>query len=363
MNGQPLNVIQLLSVIMLSTGLMNHVLVIPILLEASHRDAWIAAAADLLILPIWLLLLYFVIKQTNGQPLFEWLSTQFSPIIAYAVAFISTIFLLVHSFVTLFDTVTFTTTSYLPATPRWALIVAITGLCFYSAYRGIQSIANVSLILLSFVTVFGFFVMLSTMQHKDHSLLKPMLEHGWMPVLHGMAYAGAGYTEVIMLLFITHRLPNTFSWKSLLMIAIFTGSLSIGPTIGAITEFGPEQATRLRYPAFEQWRLVNLGTYIEHVDFLSVHQWLSGAFIRISLFTALIVELFPIQHRETRRWVLMVVYLAIISAALVPIGDDQFFHFVKHWVLPSSLVFSLSLSVLLSLLGVFSHLQQKRRSS
>jgi len=360
MNRQPLSVWQLLCIVMLSAGLMNHVLVIPILLEAAHRDAWIAAIGALLILPLWLPLLYFVIKQTSGRSLFDWLKTQYSRAAAYLFAFSSMIFLLVHSFVTLNDTVTFTTTSYLTATPRWALIVVIAVFCFYNAYYGIQSVANTALIILPFVTLFGFFVMLSTTPHKDYSLLQPTLEHGWGPVFQGMAYAGAGYAEIIILLFLSHRLPRTFSIKSLTLIAILTGSLSIGPTIGAITEFGPEQATRLRYPAFEQWRMVNLGTYIEHVDFLSVYQWLSGAFIRISLFTALIVELFPVKDLSTRRWILVVVYLAIVLASLAPISDEQFFHFVKYVVLPSSLAFSLALSVVLSALGGLAYLKKKR---
>lgn len=360
MNRQPLNVWQLLCIVMLSVGLTNHVLVIPILLEATHRDAWIATVGALLILPLWLPFLYFVIKQTHGQQLFDWLKTQYSRAVAYLFAFVSTVFLLVHSFVTLNDTVTFTTSSYLTATPRWVLIIVIVALCFYNADRGIHSIANTALFILTFVTIFGFFVMFSTMPHKDYSLLKPMLEHGWEPVVQGMIYAGSGYTEVIMLLFLSHRLPKSFSMKALAVIAILTGSLSIGPTIGAIAEFGPEQATRLRYPAFEQWRMINLGTYIEHVDFLSIYQWLSGAFIRISLFTALIVELFPVKDRQTRRWILTVVYIAIILPSLAPISDEQFLHFVKYVVLPSSLIFSLAMSVVLSALGGLAYFKRKK---
>ncbi|EPR28770.1 Spore germination protein XB [Geobacillus sp. WSUCF1] len=360
MNGQPLSALQLLFMVMLSVGLMNHVIIIPFMLEAAHRDAWIAALGALAGLLVWLPLLYFIAKQLNGERLFDWLKSRFSSAAAYAVAGVSSAFLLLHSFVTLNDTVTFTTTSYLTATPRWALILVIVAVCFYNSYQGIDSIANTSMIICPFVIVFGFFVMLSTTPHKDYSLLRPALEHGVGPVLNGMMYAGAGYAEVIVLLFLSHRLPRPFSWKTLAAIAVFTAELSIGPTIGAITEFGPEQATRLRYPAFEQWRMVSLGTYIEHVDFLSVYQWLSGAFIRISLSTALIVELFPIRHPQTRRWVLIVLYLAITLAALAPVSDEQFLHVVKHGVLPASLLFSLALSVVLSGFALLAYRKKKR---
>ncbi len=360
MNGQPLSALQLLFMVMLSVGLMNHVIIIPFMLEAAHRDAWIAALGALAGLLVWLPLLYFIAKQLNGERLFDWLKSRFSSAAAYAVAGVSSAFLLLHSFVTLNDTVTFTTTSYLTATPRWALILVIVAVCFYNSYQGIDSIANTSMIICPFVIVFGFFVMLSTTPHKDYSLLKPMLEHGMEPVWRAMMYAGAGYAEVIVLLFLSHRLPRPFSWKALAAIAFFTAGLSIGPTIGAITEFGPEQATRLRYPAFEQWRMVSLGTYIEHVDFMSIYQWISGAFIRISLSMALIVELFPIRHPQTRRWVLIVLYLAITLAALAPGSDEQFLHFVKHGVLPTSLLFSLALSVVLSGFTLLAYRKKKR---
>ncbi|MGG3822196.1 GerAB/ArcD/ProY family transporter [Geobacillus thermodenitrificans] len=360
MNAQTLSTLQLLFMIILSIGLMNHVIIIPFILEAAHRDAWIATLGALGGLVIWLPLLYFIIKQLNGERMFDWLKNHFSSPVAYVTAIVSSIFLLLQGFVTLSDTITFTTTSYLTTTPRWVLILVIALVCFYNAYRGIDSIANTAMIICPFVIAFGLFVMLSTIPHKDYSLLKPMLEHGMTPVFRGMLYVGAGYVEIIVLLFLSHRLPRPFSWKALAALVFFTAGLTIGPTLGAIAEFGPEQATRLRYPSFEQWRMVNLGTYIEHVDFLSVYQWLSGAFIRISLSTALIVELFPIRHLQTRRWMLIVLYLAITLASLTPGSDEQFLYFVKHWVLPSSLLFSLALSVLLGALALLTHRKKKR---
>ncbi|WP_445614198.1 GerAB/ArcD/ProY family transporter [Geobacillus sp. YF-1] len=360
MNEQPLSILQLVSMIMLAVGLMNHVLIIPFMLEAAGRDAWLSALGAFGGLLVWLPLLYFTIRQLNGERLFDWLKNRFSSAIAYAVAAVSGALLLLHSFVTLNETITFTTTSYLTATPRWALIAVIVALCCYNAERGLDSIANTAMIIWPFVMALGLFVMLSTMPHKDYSLLKPVLEHGAAPVFHGMMYAGAGYAEAIILLFLSHRLPHPFSWKALAVIAFLTAGLSIGPTIGALTEFGPEQAARLRYPAFEQWRMVSLGTYIEHVDFLSIYQWLSGAFIRLSLAVALIVELFSVRHPQTRRRLLIVLYVTIALAALAPGSDEQFLHFVKVWVLPTSLLLWLALSIVLGVFALLAYRQTKR---
>lgn len=202
--------------------------------------------------------------------------------------------------------------------------------------------------------------MISTMPHKDYSLLKPMLEHGWAPVWKGMVYAGAGYAEIILILFMQHKIQPKFSFIQLFVTALLAASLSIGPTIGAIVEFGPTKATQLRYPAFEQWRLIQLGTYIEHIDFLSVYQWMSGAFIRISLATTLIPELFAISHPQTRRWVLIVIYLAILLGALVPISDHTFLSLLRRFLLPFSLWLMLGFSLLLGALSLLSFVKKRR---
>ncbi|ANB60877.1 endospore germination permease [Anoxybacteroides amylolyticum] len=360
MKAHPLNIVQIACILMLSIGLMNHVIVIPLLLEAAHRDAWIAAILTLGIMFFWLPLLHFIMKQSKQIPLFQWIQSEFSTIVAYLVAFLGTLLLITISYVTLKDTVTFTTTTYLTATPNWAISLTLSILCFYNAYLGIPSVAKTSVIILPFVVIFGVFVMFTTIPHKDYSLLKPILENGWDPVWKGMIYTGAGYAEILIILFMQHRLQPQFPFLGLLVLAFLAASLSIGPTIGAIIEFGPIKAAQLRYPAFEQWRLINLGTYIEHMDFLSIYQWLSGAFVRISLATALVPELFGITNEQSRRWVLIVLYLAILAASLVPISDNAFLHMLNKAVLPLSLFLILFLSFLLAILALISSIKARR---
>lgn len=121
MVASQINLAQIICIFMLSMGLMNHVIVIPLLLDAAHRDAWISALLTLGALLVWLPLLYFIIKQSKQKLLFHWLSSEFSSIVAYVVAIIGTLLLLIISYMTLKDTVTFTTTTYLTATPNWAI--------------------------------------------------------------------------------------------------------------------------------------------------------------------------------------------------------------------------------------------------
>jgi spore germination protein KB len=296
-NNSSLSPVQLICVFMLSIGIMHHI-ALPLLLDAAGRDAWISSIIALAALPLWLPLLYFVMKQSNQMNLFLWLKTEFKSAIAYFVAILGSLLLLVIGYVTLNDTVTFTTTTYLTRTPDWAVLLTLIVMCFYNAYYGIPSIAKTAVIIFPFVVISGILVMIATGPHKDYSLLKPIMENGFTPVFKGMIYVGAGYVEIFLILFMQHHLQARFSFTALFIISVLAASLCIGPTIASIIEFGPKEAANLRYPSFEQWRLIKLGTYIEYLDFLSVYQWISGAFIRISLVTALIPELFHVTDKK-----------------------------------------------------------------
>lgn len=78
-------------------------------------------------------------------------------------------------------------------------------------------------------------------------------------------------------------------------IAIFF--LALGPLVGAIAEFGAEEAGKLKVPAHEQWKLLSLGIHITRLDFLSIFQWRSGAFIRISLCMFIVNQLLD-RHQK-----------------------------------------------------------------
>ena len=139
----------------------------------------------------------------------------------------------------------------------------------------------------SFVFLFGFFVMTTNFQYKDFTLLQPILENGITPVVKGMIYPGRLCRIPLYSLFSTFS-PSKIKWYHLYFIAIVLILLTLSPTIGAIIEFGPVVSSLQRYPAFEQWRIVSIGKYIEHMDFLSIYQWFVGTFIRLSMMGILI---------------------------------------------------------------------------
>ncbi len=122
--------------------------------------------------------------------------------------------------------------------------------------------AIVNGVLLPFVVLLGFFVMTSNFPHKDYSLLFPVFSNGNTPIFSGMLYAGSGLIEIILLFFMQHRIKGKVRFFPLLITVLILFELILSPVTGAIAEFGPYESARMRFTAFEQWRLVTFGHFL-----------------------------------------------------------------------------------------------------
>lgn len=334
---------------MMGTGLLNHVIIIPPLLDTARRDAWLSVILSFFVFLIWALVIFYLVRATSQQNLHVWLETAIGKPVAYVFSGTIILYLLVIAATTLKDLTMWTYVTYLPRTPQVIIMGTFLLLCLSLAHTSIRTIAIVNGILLPIVLFLGFFAATSNLPKKDYTLLTPLFEFGYMPVLQGMIYACAGLFEIIVILFLQHHVKTKINYWSLVIIGLILTWLTLGPTTGAIATFGPTKASELRFPAFEQWALVSLSRYLEHLDFLSVYQWLSGAFIRISLALFIISDLLQLADKK-RRWLLWAAGLCILGVNLIPINDMQFIYMLARYILPGSLLYTISLAVLLSLL-------------
>ncbi|MEH6996690.1 GerAB/ArcD/ProY family transporter, partial [Neobacillus drentensis] len=133
---------------------------------------------------------------------------------------------------------------------------------------------------LPLVSLFGFLVGIGNFSNKNYNLLFPIFENGFDGFFQGFIYTFSGMFEIIFILFLTPYIKDRIKAKWLIFVGFILVSLTLGPLMGAITEFGSVEAAKLKNPAYEQWKLLMLGVHITRLDFLSIFQWLSGAFIR-----------------------------------------------------------------------------------
>lgn len=351
--------LQACSILALVLGLSSHVVLNPLLLDVAGRDAWIAVIAAGLFYLLWTVILFYIIKKSGQQKLFDWIAGQTSPFIAWLVIIPLAVQLYVMGGMSVIHTTSWTITNYLPETPVIPLALAFLLCIYYAAYYGLRTIAIISGILLPIVIMLGIFVASANVPHKDYSLLKPIMEYGSQPVLRGMMFVSGGFAELVLLLLIQHRIKTKVKWWHIASFVLFMILITLGPIVGAITEFGPVEAAKQMESPYIQWRLVKIGNYIEHVDFLSVYQWLSGAFIRVSLAIYLLSDLLPFRSKGARHFCIITVCLTYFIYTLLPMSRHILFEWLHNYYFIFTLIMVLTFSCLLAGIAALSKSTKK----
>lgn len=359
-NGS-IGMLQLAFLFIGSTGVLNHVILIPALLDAAKRDSWIAVIFASVLFLGWMTLIYGLMKRTGRVDLIQLISRNVGRPAGWFLSGLFFLSALLKGYVGLKDTSGWLDSVILPETPYLAIVLLLAVLCWLAAFWGIKALSITSGILLPFVMLFGIFVMSGNFPKKDYSLLFPLFQQGPEPILEGMMFAGVGFSELILILGLQHHLKKPVHLFSLWFLAIFITMLTLGPLTGSIAEFGPEAASHQRYPAFEQWRILALGGFVTHVDFLSIYQWLTGTFIRVSLSLYIMGEALRIPKKK--RWAgLGGLAFLLCVLSFYPRSDIVFWSLLERIVLPLSLVVSLTLGLALTFFSLLATRKNTKRT-
>ncbi len=350
---------QIIFILILFIGISNHVLIMPHLLTTGKRDAWISVLFAYGFLLLWGFILYVIMKR-NQQKLYlsDWISSRAGTMISRVCISILWVFVYAISAISFYDLIQSVNIYFLPRTPPFVVMLPFLVICVWSAYSGLKSIAYVSAILLPIVWAFGIFVATFTFSEKDYSYLFPIVANGFQPVIKGAVIILGGSADLLVLLLLQHHLKKSFSLLNIYVLITVLTILIIGPTMGSLSSFGPAVASDMRFPAFEQWRLITLGNYISHVDFLAVFQLLSGELIRVSLGLYLLSDMVKGHLKPTKKkHVFIVTTLSLGVLTLLPLSDMWVQIFIGRYFYPAAFICTLILSLALL---IISYLPEKK---
>jgi spore germination protein (amino acid permease) len=344
--------LQLYSIVIISIAITNHVLLIPVLLHYGKRDSWLGASLATVPMLVWTCLVYFLVRRSKQGNLMDWIRMRTGKWVTHVIQFAIILICFSHSVVTIKDVTMWTHITYLPRTPIVMIELIFVLFCFFAAREGIKAIAISSGILLPGVIVLGYFVMGANFQYKDYTLLTPLFTHGYGPTLMCMLLTCSASFEMLSVLVMQHHVRTRIRLRGLLIITTCVIGLTVGPLTGAIAIFGPFESADLRYPAFEQWRMVTVGKYISHLDFLSIFQWISGASMRTSIMMFIMVDMMRITKKSTRTKLLIWLCLGLLGASMYPLSDNQMVHIVQNYYYTYMFVVGLCLSLFLLVVAV-----------
>lgn len=341
--------ISILHIVFLSMtviGLKNHVTIIPSLLNGAGRDSWMSVILAAIITIPWLFIFFQIQKQLQSDSIRTRLLTNY-PRFGNIVIYVIVTYLLTMAAFTMRETLQWFSTTFLIETPVLLLFFFFSIVCILLAMSSVFSITMANVIVLFGVVIFGFFVAFVNMQIKDYSLLLPFFEHGFSPTLKTVLYPASGFFELLLFLFIQQHFKKKLTIKHLLIMLFILVGLTIGPLVGAITEFGPTEAAKQRYPAFEEWRIAKIGGFISHMDFFSIYQWLTGTFIRVGFLLFISIELLGMTGQKKRIRETIAPAFIFLTLPLFLIDDSIFIEIKGKYFLISTTAFFFILAFLL----------------
>ncbi|MCM3706447.1 MULTISPECIES: endospore germination permease [Cytobacillus] len=341
MNQRVIQSVHIYILQIISTGFLVHVLILPILLSTAKRDSWLSVLCCIAPVTLWCLIIFYIYKKMNSQyDLITLMKSRRSPSWIYSIfSFLFGIYFLFSAFITLKFTLIWAKTNYSFEVPNFVIVLLFSIICFYASVKGIRSISAIALIVIPFVSFFGFFVGAGNLQNKNYELLFPLYENGLDGLFKGIFYSCAGLFDITAILFLTPFLKDKLKFKWIALVGVILTLLTFGPLVGAISEFGVEEAAKMRNPAYEQWRLLRIGDQFTRLDYLSIFQWLSGAFVRVSLTTFIANKLLSFQSKN--KWILPILYLLLIASATVNWDATSFYYFLQQYFFPFSVLFQI----------------------
>src|SRR5690606_8083866 len=344
-----ISVSQFCILIVLTTGIKNLVDIVPLTLASAGRDAWISVIVGYLLILPFLYLWTSANKQLQHVSIFDWIETNYNKVFRVIVVIFFVAFLLIAGLVTVMETVSWTNNTYLLRTPRLVVGLAILCSSLYISSGKLKVIAICAGVLFHVVLVLQIFVAVVTIKDSNYLLLLPVLiENKWLDVFQGALFVFASMTEIIILLMmLQHQIKERVTFKHLFFLSLLLFIITIGPVIDSIAIFGSTEALRIKYPVFLIWRIVGIGEYFNHLDFLSIYQWLAGTFIRLALILYLVTNAFNIKKPIIIQAIICILYLFFIIA---PISDMQIFAFLQHYYYLAYSIFTIIVVVLLFLL-------------
>ncbi|UII54312.1 spore germination protein [Cytobacillus spongiae] len=344
--------------LVLSTGLLNHVILIPNILLAAGRDSWISVLIAYFIALLFLILVHYIIKHSPKGGFFQYLQNRIGKF-SYLYLTPVLLFLLGSVYVTFRDLLIWLNAYFLADLPLLLINIVLIVACLLTTFAGIKYMAIASGFLLPVVIILGFFIAITNTPMKDPGYLFPLFSDGYMPVLKGIVYVLSGLLEIYIVVIIQPFTEAKIKFRHLFILLSAFTFLILGPLTASIMEFGPIEATTLRYPAYEQWRLLNIGDYISHLDFFALYQWLSGALIRIGLFMYLIGYLLSHKIKDDRlNWKMVIgIYIVLFILTNVNIETYEFYKYLYKYLIP--IIFGFFITIII--FSAFTLLVLKKR--
>ena len=235
--------------------------------------------------------------------------------------------------------VDFTITILMHSTPLWVLILTMLLLMIYVNYfGGIEGIARCSEVFGPIVVLMLIGLFLLTISNLDYQHLLPIFsDFGFRPILNGTIPPLTFFGESVMIMMFVSFMDQPKNGPSRAMWGVFLSAICLMMAIiSVLMMFGPEIAAKLRFPAIEAIRFINIMGFIQNLEILAVLVWLLSVFIKLSLYLFL-ASYGTAQWLKIKDWRNVMWFVAVLSfilAIISPNATQSDYLYIEKFMVP-----------------------------
>lgn len=211
-------------------------------------------------------------------------------------------------------------TTILPRTPPSILILGAAACAAYASYRGLESLARATQILVPLITAGALSVLILVLPRADLALLYPFWGHGLITTVTGGLYFGGIAADAVILLAFGYAFRDGRGVRRAGILGIlFFGIIAVLTVAVLVAVLGSPDAAQVPFPMFILSRLVHWGRFLQRTEALVVMLWFFAAVVRLSaLLHAVCVSVGGLLRLPHYRPVVFPLVVILISFSLIP---------------------------------------------
>ncbi|KQL49898.1 spore gernimation protein [Brevibacillus choshinensis] len=174
--------------------------------------------------------------------------------------------------------------SFLFDTPLVAVIGSIVLLCAITVKSGVEVLARTAQVFVPIVVILyaTLLILMIPSMKFDHML--PMLEHGVIPIIKGAFTPQGWFSEVILFSFLLPFNVDQEQGMRTGLITVVSAMLALTMiNLSTLLVLGGE-VSLMTYSFYTAIQMISYADFFENIDSVVIATWVTGAFIKISVF-------------------------------------------------------------------------------
>ncbi|WP_028611848.1 GerAB/ArcD/ProY family transporter [Paenibacillus harenae] len=249
------------------------------------QDGWFSPLLSFLFILPLIYIISGICRRNNGKPLMECLESSFGKAAATGIALIFSAYYLISSASVVRQFANFISEQFIMTTPLAVIALLITFVAVYIFAQGVEVMGRVSFFVLFVSILFlGMNIFLLWGQYDWNHFL-PVFETTPLEQLTASVPPVGWLTDItVVLLLMPYMKASAYGGKAAIwgaMMATVFYCLIIAITLAVL---GAKLVPSLTYPVFAALGTVQIGEFVERIDFILIMAWMASMFTKVSVF-------------------------------------------------------------------------------